>query len=77
MKKLIQSTDYSGAICTLVYEATGEAVYVGDVRGEETITGGRAPHKPSSTGRVYIDFQGTKGEFFPGVVGAKWARVEA
>jgi hypothetical protein len=77
MKKLIQSTDYAGHICTLVDEATGEAIYVGDKyhNGTETIKGGRAPHKPSSTGRVWLEEFSS--EYFPGVIGAKWVRADA
>lgn len=77
MKKLIQSTDYSGAICTLVDETTGEAIYIGDKRGNinGTIKGGRAPHKPSSTGRIWLEEWSS--EYFPTVVNAKWVRADA
>ena len=40
-------------------------------RGNYRIDGGRAPHKPGSTGKVWTD----KGEFFPGVVNAVWLRI--
>lgn len=39
-------------------------------RGEQyRITGGRPPHKPSSTGRVWVE---GGGEFFPTVFNLKW-----
>ena len=45
-----------------------------DFRGEPlTLTGMAPPHKPSSTGRVYVTAQfGTKGEYFPSVIGGEW-----
>lgn len=73
MSKWIQSEDWADKVCSLVCETTGLPVYQGDVMRGHLIKGGRAPHKPSSTGRVWTD----SGEFFPSVVGAKWARVEA
>jgi hypothetical protein len=38
------------------------------------LTGWREPHKPSSTGRVYVLLEGdsTDREFFPGVVGGEF-----
>jgi hypothetical protein len=43
-------------------------------RGDEmTFKSGREPHKPSSTGRVYLtDSEGHEHEFFPGVIGASF-----
>lgn len=70
----------------LVNEQTYEEVCVGDVvhsfRDDEkdiawTVTGGRAPHKAGSTGRVYVRRVGETGDeqFFPSVFGLAWARV--
>ena len=43
-----------------------------DFRGEVTVLrGGKPPHKPSSTGRVWTD----AGEFFPSVFGLAWKEV--
>ncbi len=45
---------------------------VTDFRGESwTLEGWQEPHKPSSTGRVYVSQDGAEfqREFFPGVVG--------
>ena len=42
---------------------------------EETVTllGVTEPHKPSSTGRVYLEFEnGWRQECFPSVIRAKW-----
>ena len=47
----------------------GETVQ--DFRGESyTISGGRAPHKPASTGRVWV--QEVSQEYFPAVFGLEW-----
>lgn len=65
----------------LMREDGGQAVEldetVVDFRGEDaTVQGGRAPHKPGSTGRVYVD-EGNmyEGEYFPGVYGLIWRPV--
>lgn len=43
-----------------------------DFRGHTAaLTGGRPPHKPSSTGRVYVK-PGL--EFFPSVFGLEWLK---
>lgn len=70
----IQSEDYDGVPCSLVCTKTNQPVYRGDVMSGHMITGGRAPQKPSSTGRVWVE---GGGEYFPIVVGAKWVRAEA
>jgi hypothetical protein len=64
---------YDGA-WALVHTETGLAVYRGEIlpdfRGDAgVIVGGRAPHKPSSTGRVHT---ANGGESFPSVYGLKW-----
>ena len=42
---------------------------VKDFRGDvSVISGGRAPHKSSSSGRVYVMDR----EYYPGVFGLKW-----
>lgn len=63
----------------LVYTDTGAPVRVGDqvqtFRGERaTLLMITEPHKPASTGRVYIQFAdgGASREFFPSVIGADW-----
>jgi hypothetical protein len=78
----IRSKDYDGQLQTLVDEQTLAPVKVGDVRctfrGERFIvTGGRAPHKPESTGKVWcrsVDAgdASASAEFYPGVISAKW-----
>lgn len=62
----------------LVHEDTNEEVNAGDsvtsFRGEPAVVkGGMPPHKPSSTGRVWVD----GGEFFPSVFGLKWVKQES
>ena len=62
---------------TLVTEDDGMPVTVGQrlttFRGEEVrVTGGSAPHKPSSTGRVRVTIDDGETEFFPGVIKTRW-----
>jgi hypothetical protein len=75
----ITSKNHDGIVCTLVNVKTGQPVKVGDdanLRDEPgfVISGGRAPHKPGSTGRVWVQDKrnGSEREFFPGVVDAQW-----
>lgn len=79
MRKQIVSENYDGEPMTLVDDATFTPINEGDVRtmrdgAQHTVTGGRAPHKPGSTGRVYTSAVGETwhGEYFPAVVGATW-----
>ena len=45
-------------------------------RGEvHTITGGRAPHKPGSTGKVWTSNGHDEGEYYPGVFDMKWVNT--
>ena len=68
----------------LIYEKTGEEVKAGDLVSSQDgelfrLDFYREPHKPSSTGRVYVTRlveQGSQLEFFPSVVGAKWIERE-
>ena len=60
----------------LVNEKTGLPVVEGDVvidfRGEaETVKGGRPPHKPSSSGFVWVS---SGSEYYPSVYDLKWVR---
>jgi hypothetical protein len=79
--KTITSNDYDDEPCVLMpIGDNGYTVQVGDkatsFRGENyRITGGRAPHKPESTGRVYVKNRSGEREFFPGVFDLKWVRV--
>ena len=64
---------------TLLYVKTGKPVIVGDIvhlHGKPyTVTGWAEPHKPASTGRVYIRAMSERGyfsEYFPSVIGAVW-----
>jgi len=43
-------------------------------RGEDyIITGGASPHKPSSTGKVWVtDTEGNSHEYYPAVFDMKW-----
>ena len=58
--------------------ANGASVQVNETvksfRGEDyIITGGASPHKPASTGRVWVtDAHGNNCEYYPSVFGMKW-----
>lgn len=72
----ITDIGYDNKQWLLIDEVTQRSVKVADVRkdfrGEPgRINGGRAPHKPNSTGRVHVDGR----EFFPSVFGLKWIKV--
>jgi len=63
----------------LIYENTGEPVKAGDLVSAQDgelfrLDFYREPHKPSSTGRVYVTRLdgGRQRELFPSVIGAKW-----
>ena len=71
----------------LVYKATGKRVQIGDVfdhgaaGNEETtkmadrvmVMGFTKPHKPASSGRVYVEWlDGSSGEYFPHVFGMEF-----
>jgi len=71
---IIDSVDHEGRTCILVDDATGDPIRRGTVRRGLAVEGGRAPHKPSSTGRVWtVSEDGGRGEYFPSVVGARWS----
>ena len=49
------------------------AVYIGRDGLKFTVNGGQPPHKPSSSGRVYGDWEtGHSGEYFPHVFDLSW-----
>lgn len=62
----------------ILIDKNGKELHIGDklktFRGEKvTLIGMTKPHKPSSTGRVFVWFtNGTTGEYYPSVVGATW-----
>jgi len=61
----------------LVFEKTLKPVCIGqkvkDFRGDySVVTGGRAPHKPSSEGRVWVREGTSEREYYPSVFGLKW-----
>lgn len=74
-------TDPQGTVLwQLVSTATGAPVLRGTAattsRGESVVVvGGRPPHKPSSTGRIYCIKPGAAGyvfEWYPSVCNLKW-----
>ena len=68
----------------LIHKETGEAVQAKElVRGRHNeawvVEGGTRPHKPSSTGRVWVralDDTTWNREFFPQVFDMKWVETE-
>jgi hypothetical protein len=61
----------------LIYKRTGVRVCVGDhvvLRDgvQAKVTGIAEPHKPSSTGRVYVNDGTHEHSFFPCVIEARW-----
>ena len=68
---MITSTDHANRICTLTYN--GQPIKLGEIledfRGNYyRVTGGQAPHKPSSSGKIYTD----GGNYYPAVFGCQW-----
>ena len=75
---IITSTNYEGVPCVLVHSDTGEITRAGDklpdFRGDVSeITGGSAPHKPSSTGFVRLE---SGREVYAGVFNLKWVSAD-
>jgi hypothetical protein len=76
-------TNYADEQVQLVNETSGAPVRIGqtvtDFRGNKSIlTGAEAPHKESSTGRVYAKtnaYASTATSFYPSVFGLKWTAV--
>ena len=68
----------------LVYESSGKEVKVGDVvhldSGAYTVYSFSEPHKPASSGKVFIrpisNENGFSSEYYVGVIGAKWIERE-
>lgn len=46
-----------------------------DERGTTVLESGSPPHKPSSSGRVYVKQGETRAEYFPHVFGLEWREV--
>ncbi len=78
---MIYDTNYEDVPMRLTFDS-GAAVQVGEVcstgKGETvTITGGRAPRNPGSSGRVWVRLaNGTQTEYYPNVVNAKWLPIK-
>lgn len=76
---MIKSVDYLGVERVLIYSDNGMPVKENAVattfRGERVRIGGaRAPHKPGSTGKVYVYYEGASDllSLYPGVLGMAW-----
>ena len=63
---------------TLVHNDTKAPAQVGEIvksfRGDEqTLLGGTPPHKPSSSGKVWVE----NAEYYPEVFNLKWVEINA
>lgn len=78
--KYLIKKDYSGQLCVLVDEVTGQPIELESTRqlsdGDLVkLTGGDAPHKPSSEGKVWVSNGGRYDRhYYAGVIGAMWIR---
>lgn len=77
--KRITGINWDGAAMCLVYKASGTPVAQGTPlatsNGEiVTVLGGRPPHKPSSTGQVWVRHHDSDWErtFYPSVLDLVW-----
>ena len=78
----INSVDWAGNNCVLVDSKTKAPIALGakmdigrDGKKEMVkVVGGSAPHKPESTGRVYVKGK-WEAQYFPSVINAQWRRV--
>ena len=75
---MITSKNWANKECVLI-DNQGNKVVVGQIFTTEegtiySLTGGKAPHKPSSTGRIYVKTPNYEygREFFPGVLDLQW-----
>ena len=63
-------------INTTTRQPINTGAIVQDFRGQRwVLEGGRPPHKPSSTGFIWVrsvDGRGLSREFYPSVIGAQW-----
>lgn len=74
----ITSLNHQNQVCILVDEndePVVKKITYRTYRGDEwQVTGGRAPHKPSSQGKVWVeDWAGFTMEYYPSVFGMRWA----
>jgi hypothetical protein len=78
MHRYINNVGYDGKLWLLLHEDGNErGAYEGETvrcfRGEDAVlTGGRPPHKPGSTGKVWTE---AGGEYYPSVFGLRWVRA--
>jgi hypothetical protein len=48
-----------------------------DFRGDTaTLVSARPPHKPASSGFVYVETEDDRAEYYPSVFGLKWEKIE-
>lgn len=80
-KKAITGKNFAGHEMKLYDTKTNRPLNEGDrvttFRGERvTLRGGHPPHKPESSGRIYVSENG-RDEFtyYPGVIDAEWRSI--
>lgn len=74
---MIKSKNWNGVECILKFE-NGELVTVNTTVPDASgailrVTGGRAPHKSTSSGKVYMS---NNCQYFPHVFGMQWVENE-
>lgn len=80
--RTIESVRWDDTLCVLVTE-DGKTIHAGEIlhcrEGHEyIIRSGYAPHKPASTGRVYVTHIASDNgyEYYPSVLGLRWIPYE-
>ncbi len=80
---MITSKNYNDEVCVLIDQATGRPLMADQLvttfRGEQvSAKGGRAPHKPSSEGKVWVQEPGRTmaSEYYASAIGAEWVLLD-
>lgn len=75
----MRAKGYDDKQFVLVGPAGGELQLPATIEREDGstmfVTGGRPPHKPSSTGRIYVEENGGSREYYPSVADCAWEEL--
>lgn len=76
-KPSIIGVNYNNATCILVHDDDAIAFQGQELTASDgtlyILDGGKPPHKPGSTGRIWVkDTRDTTREYFPSVLGLRW-----
>lgn len=83
---MITSIDFQDQVCALIDSSKGSLLTHGEevesFRGDRMrLIGGKAPHKPSSEGKVFVEVLGDaktlqfRSEYYASVIGAEWVPI--